>query len=330
MLSADELKAEGNKAFSDKQYKKAAKIYRDALKLDPKNPILYSNRAQCFLMLQDYDRALKDTNLGINLTVDPKLLIKLYFRKGSSLLKLNEPKKAEYCFRRVLEYESGNVAAKKEIAVIELMKRNIEEISSSDRVIPVEQVNILPQEFKKLIQVEPLQETITSKVDSKISDAATNEINQLFANKQSKPEPMKSKPESEKIQSKKIEPGNALGPMAAIVGLRNVPTEKKIPAYKFVLNMSNEDYASTFAETGVDVEFLDFLLEAGHYSMNHKIVDNTETVFFEKLKILSTFKRFSLSILLCNQDLIKQILETIKNNYNDSIYNKYAKLLQIA
>ena len=67
MASAEELKDQGNKAFALKEYKKAAKIYRDAIQIDTYNPILYSNRAQCFLHLQDYDRAYKDCVSGINL-----------------------------------------------------------------------------------------------------------------------------------------------------------------------------------------------------------------------------------------------------------------------
>ena len=65
MASAEELKDQGNKAFTLKEYKKAAKIYRCYTNRHIQS-ILYSNRAQCFLHLQDYDRAYKDCVSGIN------------------------------------------------------------------------------------------------------------------------------------------------------------------------------------------------------------------------------------------------------------------------
>ncbi|ODV58491.1 Tah1p ASCRUDRAFT_39122, partial [Ascoidea rubescens DSM 1968] len=64
-MDADELKKEGNKAFSNKEYKKAAKLYRDAIRTNPQNPVLYSNRAMCFIKLEDWKRVISDCEKGL-------------------------------------------------------------------------------------------------------------------------------------------------------------------------------------------------------------------------------------------------------------------------
>lgn len=52
---AAELKAEGNAFFVEKKWVKALNKFTQALELDNKNAILYSNRAACYLHLDRYD-----------------------------------------------------------------------------------------------------------------------------------------------------------------------------------------------------------------------------------------------------------------------------------
>lgn len=319
MPTAEELKAEGNKAFSAKEYKKASKIYRDALKLDPRNPILYSNRAQCFLMLQDYSRALDDANIGINLTADTKMLTKLYFRKATSLLNLKENKKAEFCFRRVLEYEPTNTAAKKEL---ELLKRDVK-IISKDVKIPIEVVNTLPEYYNNLLKTE-IKQNNTDKNGSLISKEAEDAIDSLFRKKHSTNKA--NIPTSEPTRPKTTDT-KQIGPMAALAGLRNLDGERKEAAYKFVLSISEEDLKSTFEETGVDVEFLEFYIEAGEYSLTHNNVNND--TLLESLKTLASFKRFSLSLLLCNEATVQSFLSKVKRISPGETYDSYEKLLKV-
>ncbi|ODQ82472.1 hypothetical protein BABINDRAFT_30926, partial [Babjeviella inositovora NRRL Y-12698] len=62
---SDQLKELGRQAFVKQEYKKAAKIYRDAIKIDPTSPVLYSNRAMCFVKMEDWQRALDDCKKGL-------------------------------------------------------------------------------------------------------------------------------------------------------------------------------------------------------------------------------------------------------------------------
>jgi stress-induced-phosphoprotein 1 len=59
---ADALKAEGNKAFSAKDYDRAIDLFSKALDLDQSNFVLWSNRSAAKAGKRDYDGALADAD----------------------------------------------------------------------------------------------------------------------------------------------------------------------------------------------------------------------------------------------------------------------------
>uniref|UniRef100_A0A0E0MPE2 Uncharacterized protein n=1 Tax=Oryza punctata TaxID=4537 RepID=A0A0E0MPE2_ORYPU len=61
------LKDQGNEQFKAGNYLKAAALYTQAIKLDPDNPTLYSNRAAAFLHLVKLNKALADAETTIKL-----------------------------------------------------------------------------------------------------------------------------------------------------------------------------------------------------------------------------------------------------------------------
>ncbi|XP_034933633.1 hsp70-Hsp90 organizing protein 1-like [Chelonus insularis] len=73
------LKQQGNDCFHQQKYAEAMFHYTHAIKLDPKNHSLYSNRSYVFLKLQQYHFAMDDALMTINLKPD---WIKGYYRKA--------------------------------------------------------------------------------------------------------------------------------------------------------------------------------------------------------------------------------------------------------
>ncbi|ETW83267.1 hypothetical protein HETIRDRAFT_439710 [Heterobasidion irregulare TC 32-1] len=82
----DQLKSEGNALFGQKQYEAALEKYGEAINLDDRNAILYSNRAACQLALADYTKAMEDAEHALKL--DP-VYSKAWARLASAQGSLN-------------------------------------------------------------------------------------------------------------------------------------------------------------------------------------------------------------------------------------------------
>ncbi|KAK6130234.1 hypothetical protein DH2020_036044 [Rehmannia glutinosa] len=107
------LKDQGNEFFKAGNYLKAAALYTQAIKKDPSNPTLYSNRAAAFLHLVKLNKALTDADTTISLKPDWE---KGYFRKGCILEAMERYEDALAAFQVALKYnpqssESGKYGA---------------------------------------------------------------------------------------------------------------------------------------------------------------------------------------------------------------------------
>ena len=58
--SCEDHKREGNELFKSGNYKKAINSYTEAIRHNDNNPIYWSNRAQCYIKLKQFERALSD------------------------------------------------------------------------------------------------------------------------------------------------------------------------------------------------------------------------------------------------------------------------------
>uniref|UniRef100_A0A8C4IGE9 E3 ubiquitin-protein ligase CHIP n=1 Tax=Dicentrarchus labrax TaxID=13489 RepID=A0A8C4IGE9_DICLA len=67
-LSAQELKEQGNRLFLNRKYLEAAACYGKAIvRTDPSVPAYYTNRALCYVKLQQYGKALADCRHALEL-----------------------------------------------------------------------------------------------------------------------------------------------------------------------------------------------------------------------------------------------------------------------
>ena len=76
---AEKIKQEGNQFFKEGKWPEAIEKYTQAIKHNPKDHKIYSNRATCFCKLMQWDAAMVDCDKAIE--IDP-LFIKAYIRKG--------------------------------------------------------------------------------------------------------------------------------------------------------------------------------------------------------------------------------------------------------
>jgi tetratricopeptide (TPR) repeat protein len=106
--SAAQEKSSGNECYSRSQFAEAIQHYTHALELSPRdqleNATLHNNRAQCFIKLEQYYRALDDLNEALRLSPgDVKALI----RKGLCLSHLGDYKGSREAYQRALSLDTS-------------------------------------------------------------------------------------------------------------------------------------------------------------------------------------------------------------------------------
>jgi len=99
---AEEEKTKGNEFFQKADYPNALKHYTEAIKRNPTDAKLYSNRAACYTKLMAFPLALKDSEEGIKL--EPNFL-KCHLRKGHVLIAMKDLGQAMAAFGKALEID---------------------------------------------------------------------------------------------------------------------------------------------------------------------------------------------------------------------------------
>ncbi|KAI9144276.1 stress-induced-phosphoprotein 1-like protein [Paraphysoderma sedebokerense] len=116
LLQVDQLKAQGNKAFSSGDFKEAINFFTQAIDQDPTNHVLFSNRSAAYASLKEFDKALEDAEKTVELKKDWG---KGYSRKGAALFGLGKHQEARKCYEEGLEVDPNNATLKKGIEDVE-------------------------------------------------------------------------------------------------------------------------------------------------------------------------------------------------------------------
>ena len=113
----------GNEAFAAKDYSKAIQHYSQAVRLDPLNHILYSNRSAAYASLMMWDKAIADGNECVRLRPD---WAKGYCRLGAAFEGQHNLAQAEAAYTEGLEREPENA----------LLQISLFRVCSSDSAAP--------------------------------------------------------------------------------------------------------------------------------------------------------------------------------------------------
>uniref|UniRef100_J3LF94 STI1 domain-containing protein n=2 Tax=Oryza brachyantha TaxID=4533 RepID=J3LF94_ORYBR len=121
---ADEEREKGNQLFKEQKYPDAVKHYTEALRRNPKDPRVYSNRAACYTKLGAMPEGLKDAEKCIEL--DPTFS-KGYTRKGAIQFFMKEYDKAMETYQAGLKHDANNPE------LLDGVRRCIEQINKANR-----------------------------------------------------------------------------------------------------------------------------------------------------------------------------------------------------
>ncbi|KAJ6015848.1 Heat shock chaperonin-binding [Penicillium herquei] len=125
---ADALKAEGNKAFSAKDYPTAIEKFTQAIAIEPENHILFSNRSAVYSAQAEYQKALEDAEKAITIKPDWS---KGHARKGAAYKGLGDLLAAHDAYEEALKIEPENAQAKSGMSAVQ---RAINEEANADGI----------------------------------------------------------------------------------------------------------------------------------------------------------------------------------------------------
>lgn len=102
-------KEAGNEFFKKNLYPEAVARYTEAIKRNPKDHTLYSNRSACYAKLMEFPMAVKDADECIALAPE---FAKAYIRKGNAHLAMKEYHKSMEAFEKGLKIDPNNAELK--------------------------------------------------------------------------------------------------------------------------------------------------------------------------------------------------------------------------
>eukprot|EP01102_Stenamoeba_stenopodia_P006458 TRINITY_DN176_c0_g1_i5.p1 TRINITY_DN176_c0_g1~~TRINITY_DN176_c0_g1_i5.p1 ORF type:complete len:330 (+),score=67.13 TRINITY_DN176_c0_g1_i5:950-1939(+) len=118
-------KEKGNEAFKKNLYPEAVQHYTEAIRRNPSDHTIYSNRAACYTKLGSLDYALKDCDQCLALC---PTFVKAYIRKGLVYFMMKDYRKAMEIYDEGLKLDGENSelieGAKKAIDAINAMQRS--------------------------------------------------------------------------------------------------------------------------------------------------------------------------------------------------------------
>lgn len=152
------LKDQGNAHFKSGNFLKAAALYTQAIKADPSNATLYSNRSAAFLSLLKVTKALADAEMTVKLKPTWE---KGYFRKGCALEAMDRLDEALAAYREALEQnpQSSEVATK--------IKRLSQLVRDKKRAQDKEAAKSIPR-VDKCLNFDQLRSELAQKVNDEM------------------------------------------------------------------------------------------------------------------------------------------------------------------
>jgi len=106
---AEEEKLKGNECFKKGEWANAVKFYTEAIKRNPQDAKIYSNRAACYTKLTAFDLSIKDCDTSISM--DPNF-VKAYLRKANVLKAMGQTKNAMEVYSKAMELDPNSDEAK--------------------------------------------------------------------------------------------------------------------------------------------------------------------------------------------------------------------------
>ena len=168
MLNAEDYKKDGNLHYKNKDYEKAIKSYTKAFSLNNNEPIYLTNRAQAYIKLKQYNKAIEDAQYVIEIDENT---IKAHSIIGKCLCEIGRKKK---------DLKKINTAIKRYTKALSLccsQKKNFFERKICDRIKRVKKLRFFVEKFFYENEAREKYDELRGKIenDETISEKEKNE-----------------------------------------------------------------------------------------------------------------------------------------------------------
>lgn len=151
------MKEKGNAALSSENFEEAIKYYTEAIALDSKNHVLFSNRSAAHAKAGNYAAALEDAEKTV--AINPGWA-KGYSRKGSALAYLGRYQDAASAYEEGLEKEPDNAQLAAGLSEVNRQIRNSvlgnQDVFAKIRANPQTREWLNDPEYVKMVEVSAL------------------------------------------------------------------------------------------------------------------------------------------------------------------------------
>mmetsp|Transcript_5764 Transcript_5764/g.10289 ORF Transcript_5764/g.10289 Transcript_5764/m.10289 type:complete len:136 (-) Transcript_5764:29-436(-) len=126
-VSSVDLKEQGNRAYSNREFEKALDFYNKGIEVDPKNAVLFSNRSAALIALHRYEEALTATDIALSLQAN---YFRALVRKATAFHELSR-------FDEAIEVIDAAISLEPENSEVVSLKERILQDQATELALPL-------------------------------------------------------------------------------------------------------------------------------------------------------------------------------------------------
>ena len=336
---AEKLKMQGNDHMKAKDFLKAIEYYSKSIEIDNTESTTYSNRAQAYFKINEFNKSIEDCNKATDLTPNYS---KAIFRRACCFKELKDYSKAYKELNSIFkEFPDNEEVNKMLIEVEKLMadNKNDDKSKSKFKKIKITEETVNEEESNKQVNTKPIEKK------QEIKPTETKSINKIEATEVKTVKPVEKEPnpkEDEKtVKTKKIQVDenkinqaielaksdseftyfkkNSTGFEQAISSFKTNPSR----FYDFLHYFSAETFKLSYEKNDISFENMLFLIKSmkeneiriKENSVDYKLtvdylksLEKTRNFNLKKMMMKSKKSEFSfLSDLIQDEELIKRL-----------------------
>nr|XP_014343551.1 PREDICTED: sperm-associated antigen 1 [Latimeria chalumnae] len=306
------LKHEGNEFFKTAQYMEAVNKYSECLKLKSEECAIYTNRALCYLKLNEYEKAKHDCDSALQLESSN---LKAFYRRALANKELKNYNAAINDLNKVLELDSSVVEAKNEIQnLTELLTQQKNETPNSE------------EKQRKFIQIQEVNDSDEEEMTENKNTSEYAVVNHHDSLTRSSEGSASNGLNTEKGGSEKCFPLRPTNAYEFGQAINAVKTNANIAACADLLENINPQDLPTFMSNKLEGDVFIMIIQA----LEKHILEKDPNLVYQHLVHLCKSERFKVIFMLLNSDdkeVVQHLFDHLSKVQSDQFTTESIQIL---